>query len=211
MDNLTIISRLLITFMLSFLFGLERQMSHKPVGFGTYIFVAVGSCALSLTALTISEENPFPLLSAIVTGIGFLGAGALIKTTDKIFGFTSAASIWGFAVFGLSIGVGDYLIGSILYSFVWIVIIFDKYLEKEGIGSYHRKLTIVTNRIVNEEEIRKLLSEIGITKTKLLEIDIKKDVKKNTLVYLVEGRISQIKRIPKQFNKYEWLEACKLN
>ena len=87
----TIIFRFVLAFVLALLFGFNRQKAHKPTGFVTYIFVAIGSCALSMAAILISE-NPLPLLAAIVTGIGFLGAGALIKTSDKVFGFTSAAS-----------------------------------------------------------------------------------------------------------------------
>jgi putative Mg2+ transporter-C (MgtC) family protein len=102
-----ILPRFIITFVFSVIFGLERQRAHKPVGFGAFTFVAVGSCALSITAINLYPDNPLSLLGAIVTGIGFLGAGALIKTTDKIFGFTSAAAVWLFAIFGLVVGVGN--------------------------------------------------------------------------------------------------------
>ncbi|MCX6706574.1 MAG: MgtC/SapB family protein [Candidatus Woesearchaeota archaeon] len=157
MEPQIILFRFAITFVLSFLYGLERQRAHKPTGFGTFIFVAVGSCGLAITAMTMNTDNPLSLLSAIVTGIGFLGAGALIKTTDKIFGFTTAASIWVFAIFGLIIGVGDYLVGMIIYALVWVIILSDNYLEKKGIGSYQRKILITTNRIMNEKDVREQL------------------------------------------------------
>ena len=84
MELQLVLLRFLLTFGFSFAFGLERQKAHKPVGFGTYAFVSSGACALSIAAVTLNKENPFSLLAAIVTGIGFLGAGALIKTSDKI-------------------------------------------------------------------------------------------------------------------------------
>jgi len=87
MELSIILLRLTITFALSLIFGYERQRSHKPIGFGTFIFVSLGSCGLALTA-TILNDNPLPLLGSIVTGIGFLGAGALIKTNEKTFGLT---------------------------------------------------------------------------------------------------------------------------
>ena len=90
MDVIVIFLRLSITFFLSLVFGLERQYSHKPIGFGTFTFVAAGSSSLAIVAVALGFEHSIPLLSAIVTGIGFLGAGALIKTSDKIFGLTSA-------------------------------------------------------------------------------------------------------------------------
>ena|SRR5659263_171028 len=101
MELLIILLRLTLTFALSLIFGYERQRSHKPIGFGTFIFVSVGSCGLAITA-TILSENPLPLLGSVVTGIGFLGAGALIKTNEKTFGFTTAASVWLFAIFGIT-------------------------------------------------------------------------------------------------------------
>src|SRR6185503_20781311 len=99
------------TFVLAFAFGLARQKLGKAIGFGTFIFVALGACGLSLVALEFADQqqNPLPLLSAIVTGIGFLGAGALFRTADRVVGFTSAATIWIFACFGMAIGLGEFL------------------------------------------------------------------------------------------------------
>ncbi|MBN2423336.1 MgtC/SapB family protein [Candidatus Woesearchaeota archaeon] len=173
MNIITIVARFTITFILSVIFGVERQKSHKPIGFGTFIFVAVGSCSLAIIALDLNAENPLPLLSAIVTGIGFLGAGALIKTTDKIFGFTSAASIWIFAIFGLSIGTGQYIIGLISYVIIWIVTFYDIYLEKKGIGSYQKRVGITTNRIINEKEIKNILN-VSLKRFKLIYSEVDK-------------------------------------
>jgi putative Mg2+ transporter-C (MgtC) family protein len=68
------ILRLLLGFSLAFAVGLERQLRRKPVGFGTFTFVATGACALAIMALDIEETNPLPLLGGVITGIGFLGA-----------------------------------------------------------------------------------------------------------------------------------------
>jgi putative Mg2+ transporter-C (MgtC) family protein len=87
-------ARFALTFLIAFAFGYARQRGHKPIGFGTFIFVATGACALALTAVNRAPANPLPLLAAVVTGIGFLGAGALIRSGDQIKGFKSAASIY---------------------------------------------------------------------------------------------------------------------
>ena len=89
----TVLFRFSVAFVASFLFGFVRQRMGKPIGFGTFIFLAQGSCALALTAITLQSDNPLPLLSAIVTGIGFLGAGALFRSGERVVGFTSAATI----------------------------------------------------------------------------------------------------------------------
>jgi putative Mg2+ transporter-C (MgtC) family protein len=210
MEILTILIRFAVVFTLAFIFGMERQRSHKPIGFGTYIFVSVGSCALAIISEILSQDNPLSLLSAIVTGIGFLGAGALIKTTDKVFGFTTAASIWIFAIFGLAIGVGEYTIGGIIYALMWFVIFYDIYMEFKGIGSYQRKLIVYTNQIIHEKEITDIfaLSHIGKYKSIGTEVD-----KKNARIiktYSIEGKKEEINKIPQALFKKEWFESCKI-
>lgn len=203
MDPLTIVLRFAIVFILSLIFGLERQKTHKPIGFGTYIFVAVGACALSITAITLSPDNPISLLAAIVTGIGFLGAGALIKTSDKIFGFTSAASIWLFAILGAVIGVGEYYIALVIYIAVWVVIEIDKELERRGIGSYQRKLHITATRPFNEEELKSVIS----TRFKIFTIDVNKKNKQYSLILSIEGSKAEMNQLPKRLSKIEWIEC----
>ena len=90
MIDYSILVRILLVFILSSFFGLERQRSHKPVGFGTFIFVALGACIIGIIATKNNIDSSISLLAATITGIGFLGAGALIKSTDKVFGFNMA-------------------------------------------------------------------------------------------------------------------------
>jgi putative Mg2+ transporter-C (MgtC) family protein len=207
MELVVIGVRLLITFILSLLFGLERQYSHKPIGFGTYTFVAIGSTTLAIIASTLGLEHSIPILSSIVTGIGFLGAGALIKTNDKIFGLTSAASIWTFAIFGLIVGIGEYTIALSLYFLIWIVVISDRLLERYGIGSYQKKVTVQTSKIVN---IKEVIAAAGIQKYKLIDIDIDKAHKKMTFHLYVEGKKEDINKIPDRIINQDWFEDVKI-
>jgi uncharacterized membrane protein YhiD involved in acid resistance len=209
LDIWTILLRFTITFLLSFLFGIERQKSHKPIGFGTFIFVSVGSCALAITSVILGNDNPLPLLGAIVTGIGFLGAGALIKTSDKIFGFTSAATIWIFAIFGLLIGVGEYFVGMAVYVLIWIVVLYDRNLEKRGEGSYQKKLIVVTNKIIKEKELKELLM-LCLTKYNLTVFEVDKKNSKITFQYIIEGTKEQMNKLPKILYEKPWFESCKI-
>jgi putative Mg2+ transporter-C (MgtC) family protein len=210
MERSVILLRLIITFVLSLIFGIERQRSHKPIGFGAFIFVSVGACGLAITATIIDLENPLPLLGAIVTGIGFLGAGALIKTNDKTFGFTTAASIWVFAIFGIATGVGEYFIGISIYILTWIVIFFDKLYEKKGMGYYQKKLIINTNRIIDEIEIKNQLLSVGSKRSKFISIDVDKKNSKISITYLIEGTAEEIYRIPKTLFEKDWFDSCKI-
>lgn len=209
MDAFTDFARLLIVFLFALIFGLQRQKSHKPIGFGTYIFVSTGACVLALAATYLAPQNPLPLLSAIVTGIGFLGAGALIKSTDKVFGFTSAATIWFFAILGLTIGIGEYFLGFMAYLIVWAVFGFDYYLEKHSIGSYQKKITVTTNKLMNEAEIKKMLAEYT-KKYRLVESTIDKKNSKMILIYNVEGSKNNLNLLPIKLHDKDWFESCRI-
>ncbi len=201
--------KLLITFLASLFFGLERQRSHKPVGFGTFIFVSVGACALGIIVVSGTILNTVSLLAAVVTGIGFLGAGALIRGPDKVFGFTTAASIWLFAIFGLTLGVGEYLIGLFVYVIMWVVVLFDHYLEDRGIGSYQRRLVIRTNRIISEKEIHRHLL-LHTKRHRILSSDINKDTKEMVLSYLINGGREKLNKLSTELYKEEWLKSLRI-
>lgn len=196
----TFIWRQLLVAGLALLFGLVRQRRGKPIGFGTFIFVAVGSCSLAVIALRLSPTNPLPLLGAVVTGIGFLGAGALIRSGEKIGGFTSAATIWIMAVFGIAIGVGETEVGVVSYGAIWGVAMIDRFMELRSLGSHQRRLTLVADAeafdrgaldaIVGRHELHDLVqaldSEAG-TRTLVLAI---KGTRKQTDALL--GRLATL-------------------
>ena len=206
MELTEIAIRFILTFILSMCFGIERQSSHKPVGFGTFTFVSLGACTIALLASTLGIDKSMGILGAAITGIGFLGAGALIKTGDKIFGANTAAAIWLFAIFGLVIGIGQYTLGIAVYSLVWATVLFDRYLAKHNIGSYQKKITIVTKEIIDEDEIE---SVIG-AKWRPITIEVNKTTNKITFVYLVEGTKDEINDMPKRLYKKEWFESFKI-
>lgn len=205
--NFIIFLKLIITFMFALFFGIERQKSHKPIGFGAFISVALGGCALGIIAITLVPENPLPLLSAIVTGIGFLGAGAIIKANDKLFGVNTAASIWVFAVIGLLMGVGAIFEGILLYVSAWVVVIMDRYLEKKGMGSYQRRIVITTNKIIHEKDLRNELLLIT-QKFKLISLEVDKKDNKMIFNYLVEGNKENINKLPNKLYEKDWFSSC---
>lgn len=207
MDFWTMMIRFALTFLFSLVFGLERQRSHKPIGFGTFIFVAMGSCSLGIAAMILPFENPLPLLSAIVTGIGFLGAGALIKTTDKVFGFTTAAGIWVFAIIGLLTGTGNYILAISLYISVWMVVFVDSYLEHRGIGSYQKKITLITSENINDKELSTLL---GSKFYKIVSIEVMKPENKLIISILLEGTKDYINKLPPRLNEKKWITSFKI-
>ena len=208
MDTLTIIIRFAIVFVLSAILGIERQRAHKPVSFGTFVFVAIGSCALVIVTTIIDFNSRILVLGSIVTGIGFLGAGALIKGSDRVFGFTTATSIWLFAIFGLIIGLGYYTEGFIVYVSVWLVVGVDKYLENRGIGTYRKKVTITYTEFNKKEQIANILADY-CTRFTLMNVNMDKKQKTISSGYLVEGPKKEISYLLKELYKNKWCVSVK--
>jgi uncharacterized membrane protein YhiD involved in acid resistance len=198
-----------LVFVAASLFGLQRQRAHKPIGFGTYIFVAIGGCAAATIALTYPIANQQHIFAAVMTGVGFLGAGALIKTSDKVLGFTSAATVWLFAILGFIIGIGEFVIAVISYALIWLIILIDKYLEGEAIGAYQIKLVIKTCRLLPEREVNKEIMLLT-KKHKLMSIDINKKEESMTLNYIIEGSKTELNKLPDKLYSKDWFESAKI-
>ncbi len=117
--------RLLVAMVLGGLIGFERQTRGRPAGLRTNILVCIGSAAvivafqklsieINMGAESIIRMDPARAAAGVITGIGFLGAGTIIKSNDFVRGLTTAASIWVVAAVGVTIGLGDYVIGVVL-------------------------------------------------------------------------------------------------
>jgi len=143
----------------------------------------------------------------VVAGVGFLGAGALVRSEDKTFGFTTAASIWIFSIIGLIIAFGDYLLGGVMYLAIMIVIMFDRLFELKGIGSYQRKVAINTKRIMDKDEIVRLFKG---HKWKLLKFEIDKKENKSVVSYLIKGERNYVNLLKKKLVEAEWVESFKV-
>lgn len=117
--------------------GLEREKSHQFAGFRTHILVAVGSCITSITSLSLFMEyssyaniDPARLSAQVLSGIGFLGAGAILKTSNGIRGLTTAAGIWATACIGIAVGYGYYALSIYAWLFVMITLYILKNIDK---------------------------------------------------------------------------------
>lgn len=127
--------RLLLSIIFSGLIGLERERNNSSAGLKTHILVGMGSTIIALIQIEVISfvaNNPEPnvrvdavrLIAQVVSGIGFLGAGAIMTTKRTIVGLTTAASIWGVSGIGLALGMGFYeisIVGSLLILTVLIV------------------------------------------------------------------------------------------
>jgi putative Mg2+ transporter-C (MgtC) family protein len=104
--------RLLLAAFLGAAIGLEREIHAHPAGMRTHLLVALGSAGftiLSISAFPAPGADPARVAAQIVTGIGFLGAGAILKEGLSIHGLTTAASLWVAAALGMAAGAGAWV------------------------------------------------------------------------------------------------------
>jgi len=114
--ELTEVMRLIIAAFLGGVVGLERQQRHKAAGLRTHILVCLGSCLVMVISYKLyagvqglTNADPARLAAQVVSGIGFLGAGTIMKEGLTIKGLTTAASLWVVAAIGLAVGAGYYI------------------------------------------------------------------------------------------------------
>ena len=111
------ILRTLLSMFIGGLIGWERENTHRPAGLRTHMLVAVGACVVMQLGVYNSTHiaaqfniDPSRLGAQVISGIGFLGAGTIIKEGTTIKGLTTAASLWVVACLGLTIGSGAYIL-----------------------------------------------------------------------------------------------------
>jgi uncharacterized membrane protein YhiD involved in acid resistance len=97
--------------------GVEREWRHKTAGIKTNTLVAIGSAAFALMSNTFGDinHNPAQLAAAVVTGIGFIGAGVIIHRGTNVQGVTTAATLWANASIGVAIGLGYLVVGTTIF------------------------------------------------------------------------------------------------
>ena len=167
--ELEILLKILLSAILGGIIGLEREMSHKEAGLRTNILIAVGSTLLTILsfkfAILAKNVDPSRIAAQIVTGIGFLGAGAIIQAKFSVHGLTTAASMWTVSAIGISVGSGYYLISFLITIFIIVILTFFKYVSK--LIEKQKKMFVYIIKIEDRAsiftEIKKIITELGIS------------------------------------------------
>ena len=125
--------RLLVAMVLGGVIGIQRERSGKPAGIRTHMLVAIGAAVFVLGPMEFGmlSADLSRVIQGLVTGIGFLGAGAILKREEKgeIEGLTTAAGIWMTAATGLAVGLGRFGLALISVFFAWFVLAVIKRTE----------------------------------------------------------------------------------
>jgi putative Mg2+ transporter-C (MgtC) family protein len=135
MSEIDFVIRLCIAFAAGGIIGMERSSRRQVAGLRTHILIAVGSCCLMMLSIWLPQQinagDPGRIAAQVVSGMGFLGAGAIIRLGNSIRGLTTAASLWLTAAVGLTIGAGMYIAAFTTVALALITLMLLNRLEKK--------------------------------------------------------------------------------
>ncbi len=138
LQPLTLVAQLGIAALLGGIIGLEREGLKRPAGFRTHILVCVGATVavhtniqLIQTYATSTNIDPARLGAQVISGLGFLGAGTIIKEGSTVKGLTTAASLWVVGIIGLAVGSGQYLSATLSTLMLYLILGAFQRIEKK--------------------------------------------------------------------------------
>lgn len=135
--EIEIIIRILVAGILGGLIGYERERKQRPAGFRTHILVCIGAALVMIVSEYMYHEfattavDPSRLGAQVISGIGFLGAGTIIRDRFKVKGLTTAASLWAVACIGLAVGMGYFYIAIVSAVIIFMTLALLGRIEKK--------------------------------------------------------------------------------
>lgn len=177
-DNMELIIRLILACLLGGLIGIERERNRHPAGFRTHILVCAGAALVMLCNIFIFEKyknyaniDPARLGAQVISGIGFLGAGTILKEGVTVKGLTTAASLWSVACIGLAVGLGFYA-GAIFATILVLItlVVFSRF-EMRIYNS--RKSTLLKIKSLDKPgQIGRIGTELGKCNIQICDISM---------------------------------------
>jgi putative Mg2+ transporter-C (MgtC) family protein len=162
--------KLLLSLVLGGLIGWERELYDKPAGFRTNTLICVGATLFTIFSLKVGAvpgTDSARIAAQIVSGIGFLGAGAIIRRGEAVLGLTTAATIWFVASIGMGIGAGYYLTSSVgAMLALAILVLFRKF--ETLVDRFHTTRTYHVSLSADDDAVKELTNVLESCGLKLL-------------------------------------------
>ncbi|MCM3730187.1 MgtC/SapB family protein [Fictibacillus nanhaiensis] len=173
--------------------GIERELKNKPVGLKTSLVISISSCLLTIVSIESAEQfstvsgqtvmDPMRLAAQIVSGIGFLGAGVILRrSNDVISGLTTAAMIWGASGLGIAAGAGFYkeaAAGALLILIsVELIPLVMKWIGPKALRQIDVKLKLIVEPQTNMSEVMKQINELNVRIVNVRIKDLENDNRK---------------------------------
>ena len=210
-----LIIRLAIATLLGGILGLEREIHGRPAGLRTHLLVSLGAAAFMIMSPLVAGLNPsFPgdpgrIAAQIVTGIGFLGAGAIVKEGVNISGLTTAACLWVAAAIGMACGAALYSEAIFIWILAIIALVLLPYVEVILKTHSYRVLEII---LPLEVDVSSILDAVKSKNVRVIRCDLNHDYVSSTLKMTLLIRLYQRGVTDKQSHKIiQAIEALNLS
>jgi putative Mg2+ transporter-C (MgtC) family protein len=155
------LGRMCVAFLVGALIGMERERLQRPAGLRTHMLVALASALFAMISITAAGANNDPgrIAAQVVTGIGFLGAGTIMRHGSTVKGLTTAASLWTAAALGLAAGFGWYLAASTGAVMAFLALTVVKHFEDQ-FAHADRMLQIEVGAVPGQDPLPQVLATI---------------------------------------------------
>ena len=184
LSEMDMIIRLSLGFLAGAIIGFERSSRHQVAGLRTHILICVGATLLMILSIWIPQEfnslkngDPGRIAAQVVSGIGFLGAGAIIRLGNNVKGLTTAASLWFIAAIGLAIGAGMYIAAAVAEIMSLITLVVLDMFEKKMFPSERNKIIELTYKtsIPDTKEALGIFKSFGV---RVQSVDVNQSIGK---------------------------------
>ncbi|OGT97057.1 MAG: magnesium transporter MgtC [Geobacteraceae bacterium GWB2_52_12] len=184
--EMVMVGRLLLASLLGALIGLEREIHGRTAGFRTHLLVSLGSALFVIVSINfyltfgntsgtgVLGVDPGRIAAQVVTGIGFLGAGAIIRDKTSVRGLTTAACLWVAAAIGVACGSGLYLLSIAVTGIAILSLIALKKIEARLARDSYAMLTVESDRVEGQLEI--IIRELESRNFKLIPAGMERRV-----------------------------------
>ncbi len=191
--------------------GLEREFQGKPAGIRTNMLMCIGSCLIMIISLEVARTasriaDPGRIAAQVVTGVGFLGAGAIIRSRFHVSGLTTAATIWVLSALGLAIGAGYILLAIAGAVCITITLTLVKHIEKAIVrirSSHILQLTLEPHRGI----IGSIIEEFNALDIASEALDVKRSGKAWTATFEYTTNRRKHGRLVEVLSKLEGVES----
>ena len=164
---------LLVAVMCGIAVGLEREYRNKPAGVRTHMLISLGAALFMIISIQIataarasgySNADPGRIAAQVVSGVGFLGAGAILRTRGLVLGLTSAATIWCMAAIGLAAGSGMLWTAAIASISILLILQFFTAIENFFRARRYRymRMEVILKKETRVHQVRRILREMGM-------------------------------------------------
>jgi putative Mg2+ transporter-C (MgtC) family protein len=193
MSELEIGGRLFIAAILGGFIGLERESHGRPAGLRTHVLVSLGSCLIMLISLYGFSKSglrydPGRMAAQVISGIGFLGAGTILREGISVRGLTTAASLWCVSGIGLAIGCGYYSAASIATILAVITLVLLEFFEKKFLSPKTTTIEVTMQNKPGElAKICQALGDLGIN-IQNIDVEINEDKHLAQIVLMVDKK-----------------------